>query len=178
MNIIQELYNRIENQDLWDNQLVVNRNEFLKMSGSINTNLYYIQSGSLKIYINHNDDEHIIRFGYKDNFIAALDSFITEKPSDFNIQAIKKTELKVISKTNFMNFIDQDLDNRILWDQILGQLIVDQLEREKDILINSPMERFQRVFKRSPQLFQEIPNKHIASYLRMTPETLSRLKKS
>jgi hypothetical protein len=34
------------------------------------------------------------------------------------------------------------------------------------------------VFKRSPQLFQEIPNKHIASYLRMSPETLSRLKKS
>ncbi|MDD2984008.1 MAG: Crp/Fnr family transcriptional regulator [Crocinitomicaceae bacterium] len=178
MNIIQELYSRIDSQGLWNNQLVVNRNDFLKMSGSTDTNLYYILSGSLKIYIIHKDEEHIIRFGYQDNFIAALDSFITENPSDFNIQAIKKTELKVISKVRFLNFIEQDLENRILWDQILGQLIVDQLEREKDILINSPMNRFQRVFKRSPRLFQEIPNKHIASYLRMTPETLSRLKKS
>lgn len=178
MNSIKELYNRIESQDLWDNQLVVNRNEFLKMNGSTDTNLYYILSGSLKIFINHKEEEHIIRFGYQQNFIASLDSFITDKPSDFSIQAIKKTELKVISKLSFMNFIEQDIDNRILWDQILGQLIVDQLEREKDILIDSPMDRFQRVFKRSPQLFQEIPNKHIASYLRMTPETLSRLKKS
>jgi len=53
-----------------------------------------------------------------------------------------------------------------------------QMERERDLLTSSPMERYLRVKDRSPQLFQEIPNKYIASYLRMTPETLSRLKKS
>jgi hypothetical protein len=57
-------------------------------------------------------------------------------------------------------------------------IIYDQFEREKDILTYSPLKRYQRVLKRSPQLFQEIPNKYIASYLRMSPETLSRLKKS
>ena len=64
-----------------------------------------------------------------------------------------------------------------VYSQEANKKIHDQTHN-KDILINSPMDRFQRVFKRSPQLFQEIPNKHIASYLRMTPETLSRLKKS
>src|SRR5690606_14561302 len=108
----------------------------------------------------------------------SLDSFITEKPSEFYIQAIKKTELKIISKPNYLSFINQDSDNKLLWDKILEQLILQQLEREKDILTTSPKERFQRVMKRSPQLFQEIPNKYIASYLRMSPETLSRLKKS
>ena len=49
---------------------------------------------------------------------------------------------------------------------------------EIDILTNSPKERYKRVLKRSPQLFQEIPNRHIANYLRMSAETLSRLKKS
>ncbi len=58
------------------------------------------------------------------------------------------------------------------------QLIYEQLEREKDILIHSPRKRYERVLKRSPQLFQEIPHKYIASYLRMSPETLSRIKKS
>ncbi len=107
-----------------------------------------------------------------------MDSFITEKPSEFYIQAIKKTILNVISKPNYLNFIDQNADNKSLWNKILEQLILQQLEREKDILTTSPKERFERVFERSPQLFQEIPNKHIASYLRMSPETLSRLKKS
>ena len=68
--------------------------------------------------------------------------------------------------------------NIILWTQILENLVIQQMEREIDILTNSPKERYLRVLKRSPQLFQEIPNKHIANYLRMSPETLSRLKKS
>lgn len=61
---------------------------------------------------------------------------------------------------------------------MLEDLVLQQLEREKDILTSSPKARFERVLKRSPKLFQEIPNKHIANYLRMSPETLSRLKKS
>jgi CRP-like cAMP-binding protein len=60
----------------------------------------------------------------------------------------------------------------------MEQLIYQQLEREKDLLTSSPTERYAKVKQRSPQLFQEIPHKYIASYLRMTPETLSRLKKS
>jgi hypothetical protein len=56
--------------------------------------------------------------------------------------------------------------------------VLQQMERERDILTSSPLERYKRVLERSPQLFQEIPNKYIASYLRMTPETLSRIKKS
>lgn len=178
MNIIEELYNRIENEKLWTKHMVLKRNEYLKVSGTTDTNLYYIVSGSLKISIISEYEEHIIRFGYKNNFITSLDSFITEKPSDFSIQAIKKTELKVIPKSIYIDFINQSRENKMLWDTILEQLILQQMEREKDILTTSPKERFQRVFKRSPQLFQEIPNKHIASYLRMSPETLSRLKKS
>lgn len=178
MNTIETLYNRIENERLWTNHVVLKRNDYLKISGSIDTNLYYILSGSLKITILNDGEEHIIRFGYKNNFITSLDSFITEKPSDFSIQAIKQTELKVISKSVYMDFINQSAENKQLWNTILEQLILQQLEREKDILTTSPKERFERVFKRSPQLFQEIPNKHIASYLRMSPETLSRLKKS
>lgn len=74
--------------------------------------------------------------------------------------------------------MNRNKENRFLWDQILEQLILQQMEREKDILTTSPIKRYQRVLQRSPQLFQKIPNKHIASYLKMSPETLSRLKKS
>jgi CRP-like cAMP-binding protein len=140
--------------------------------------LYFIVSGSLRIFVTDEFEEHTIRFGYQNNFIAALDSFITEKPSDLYIQALKKTELKVITKEKFMHFIESSRENLQLWHHILGWLIYQQMERERDILISSPFERYQRVLKRSPQLFQEIPHKYIASYLRMTPETLSRMKKS
>ena len=157
--------------------IVIERNQFLKTKGSIDTNVYYVESGSLKVFVLDNDEEQIIRFGYKDNIIASLDSYLTGKNSDLCIQAIKKTTIKVITKAQIDTFIKTE-KNIILWTQILENLVIQQMEREIDILTSSPKERYLRVLKRSPQLFQEIPNKHIANYLRMSPETLSRLKKS
>ncbi|WP_423997116.1 Crp/Fnr family transcriptional regulator [Maribacter sp. IgM3_T14_3] len=178
MNPITNFIEKIDQQNLWDNKLELSRKEHLKVKGSIDTNLYFVIRGSLRIYVLDEFEENIIRFGYKNNFIASLDSFITEKPSDLYIQAIKKTELKVIKKTTFMNLIESSEENTKIWHIMLGDLIFQQMERERDILTSSPIERYKRVLARSPQLFQEIPNKYIASYLRMTPETLSRIKKS
>lgn len=154
------------------------RNEYLKVKGSTDTQIYFVESGSLRVFVLDNADEQIIRFGYTGDMLVSLDSFLTEKPSDFIIQAIKKTRLSVLSKKRFMQFIQANDENRERWIQILEDLVVQQMEREKDILTTSPKERYNRVLTRSPRLFQEIPNKYIANYLRMSPETLSRLKKS
>jgi Rps23 Pro-64 3,4-dihydroxylase Tpa1-like proline 4-hydroxylase len=122
-------------------------------------------------------EEQVIRFGYKKNIIVSLDSFFTGKASDLFIQAIKKTVVKVITKQQIEQFLETET-NRRLWIKVLENLVIQQMEREVDILTNSPKERYERVLKRSPQLFQEIPHRHIANYLRMSAETLSRLKKS
>jgi len=124
------------------------------------------------------DEERIIRFGYSGNIIVSLDSFLSGRSSDFYIQAIKKTTVKIASQKDFNEFMRSNPENMKLWINILEDLVLQQIEREKDLLINSPRERYERVLKRSPKLFQEIPNRHIANYLRMSPETLSRLKKS
>jgi CRP-like cAMP-binding protein len=178
MNESQLLIDTIENHNLWDKEREIVRNEYVQVKGSIDTNLYFIKEGSLRIYVLDKNEEHTIRFGYQYNFIVSLDSFITEKPSDFYIQAIKKTTLKIIKKSTFEKLISSKKEFQNIWTTILEQIVLQQLEREKDLLTSSPIERYKRVLKRSPQLFQEIPNKYIADYLRMTPETLSRIKKS
>lgn len=164
--------------NLFEKDLVLKRNEFLKVAGTLDTNIYFIEEGSLRIYIEQEGEEQIIRFGYQNDLIVALDSFLTDQPSDFYIQAIKKTAVKIISKKAFFEFIQESEVNLKLWNTILENLVLQQMEREKDLLIASVNERYSRVLKRSPKLFQEIPHKYIANYLRMTPETLSRLKKS
>ncbi len=163
--------------ELSEKTITLKRNEFLKVQGSIDTNIYYVEEGSLRIFVVDADEERTIRFGYKENLITSLDSFLTNKPSDYYIQAIKKTVVRVITKAHVEDFLKIDKNQR-LWSGILENVIVQQLEREIDILTSSPKKRFQRVLERSPQLFQEIPSKHIANYLRMTPETLSRLRKT
>lgn len=163
--------------ELSDKTISLDRNEFLKVKGSIDTNVYYVVSGSLRVFVLDDAEEHTIRFGYRDNIIVALDSYFSGGPSIFYIQAIKKTVVKVITKEQVDDFLKLG-NNKLMWTKILENLVVQQLEREIDILTSSPKARYQRVLERSPQLFQEIPHRHIANYLRMSPETLSRLKKS
>jgi len=178
MNYIQIFKDKIDKADIWEKDIRLTRGEYLKVSGSRDTNLYYVVEGSLRIYFEDQFVEQTLRLGYQGNFIAALDSFITNQPSDLYIQALKKTKLKSISKDAFEKLVRSSPEIIEIWHIILSGLIHEQIEREKDILIQSPMERYQRVLKRSPQVFQNVPHKYIASYLRMTPETLSRLKKS
>lgn len=180
MNLINELKGRIDShpENLWLKGISLKRNEFLKVKGTVDLQLYFVESGALRVFIEDEHEEHTIRFGYKNSFIASLDSYITEKPSQFYIQAIKKSEVKAMHKHAFMGFVESSPANMLLWQKVNEQLVYQQIEREIDLLTSSPLERYKRVLERSPQLFQEIPHKYIASYLRMTPETLSRLQKS
>ncbi len=176
MNPVQELVDRLTNEKRWEGELILKRNEFLVRKGQIDTRIYLVNSGSLRVFMLDESEEHCIRFGYEGSFMATLDSFMTGKPTQLYIQALKKTSMDWISKGKFMQFIQSDPENSRLWQDLLSLFIVQQMEREQDLLTASPAERYQRVLSRSPHLFQYIPHKYIASYLRMTPETLSRIK--
>lgn len=175
---LKAILDQILLQRIWSKEINLSRGAFLKVEDTIDTNLYLIDEGSLRFYIRDDHDDKTIRFGYGGELVAALDSYISSKPSPLNIQAIRKTKLKVIQKKDFTELIINSKELKSAWEQILGTLLLDCMEREIDILTKSPQDRYNRVFSRSPRLFQEIPHKYIASYLNMTPETLSRIKKS
>ncbi len=177
MNPIADLLTDIEEQELWDEIIVLKRNEFLTQTGQINTNIYYVEEGSLRIFWSEETEEHTIRFGYENSIFGALDSFFSGGTTSYSIQALKNTTLRMISRNTLEKWVRNSPENQDSWRLILEGIVQQQLEIELDLLTSSPSERYRRVMKRSPQLFQEIPNKYIASYLRMTPETLSRVKK-
>lgn len=154
------------------------KGEFLVREGDVERNLYLVESGAIRVFYLTEFEEMTIRFGYKGSMITSLSSFIKEAPSEFYIDAIRKTSLKVIPKESLMTLVNESTESLRQYNALLESLITQQIEREVDLLINSPTERLNRVLHRSPNLFQEIPLKYIASYLRMTPETLSRIRNS
>lgn len=178
MNLIQDLIDSIEEAQLWGPVNSLNRNDYLKVAGTCDSNFYYLIEGSVRIFILDENEEHTIRFGYKNSLISALDSFLTGTSSPLFIQALKKTVYKSVRKEDFSNLMQHDKHHKELWKNVLESFAIQQMEREIDLLTSSSEERLSRVLKRSPHLFQEIPHKYIASYLRMSPETLSRIKKS
>ena len=96
---------------LSDKTITINRNEFLKVKGSIETNVYYVESGSLRIFVLDEFEEQIIRFGYKDNLIVSLDSFLTGKPPSYLFRRLKD-RIKVIKKHQIDHFLKTET-NRI-----------------------------------------------------------------
>ncbi|KOS04907.1 hypothetical protein AM493_01790 [Flavobacterium akiainvivens] len=181
MDVLRQLLARIDGFDvpLWQPEtLRLKRNEVLTVAGYVHTDIYFVKSGALRIYHQTTEVENTIRFGYEGSLFTALDSFLTSKPSVYDVQAIRASELMVMKKADFDRFINSHITHLQLWNQMLGYTITALLERETDLLAATPRERYERVLQRSPQLFQHIPHRHIASYLRMAPETLSRLKKS
>ena len=154
------------------------KGDYLIREGEIEKNLYWVASGAIRVFYLTEFDEHIVRLGYKDSFINSLSSFIKQTPSEFFIQAIRNTTVMVISKEQLHNLIHETSDSLKQYLALLELLVTQQIDREIDLLITSPAERLKRVLVRSPNLFQEIPLKYIASYLRMKPETLSRIRNS
>ena len=174
MNLLPHLLDA----SLFKEERHLRRNTVLKEENTIDTSIYFVKKGSVKISVFQDRQEQIIRFGYDGNLIVALDSFISGKSSDYRIETLKETQVLVAEKKDFMEFVYSNPERTHFYIQLLEQLVLDQLEREKDLLLDSPKERYERVLKRSPQLFQFVPHKFIANYLRMSPETLSRLQKS
>jgi len=175
---LQPLHDYLTQRGLWHETLDLKRGDHLHFAGDTNTDVYYVEAGTLRSYVLVNGgEEQVIRFGYQGDFLTALDTFFSGGPTILYAAALRKSRIRVVRKYVYEEHVRGNPDLSALWQQTLSWMITGQLEREIDLLTNDPAERYRRVLARSPRLFQEIPAKYIANYLRMTPETLSRVRR-
>lgn len=160
----------------WHHRKTLNRYDFLAQPGQIESSLFYVVKGSMRIYFPNADDEICVGFAYDDTLICSYPSFILQKPSEYFIQALVRTELIAVSRKDFYQLLDEFPTLDRCWRLLEEQALLGKIEREVEMLTFSPEQRYSRLLERSPHIFQIIPKKYIASYLRMSPETLSRLR--
>ena len=177
MGTIDSIYDAMDAAGLWSAKRTLKRGEYLMLPGHRDRDLYFVASGTLVATAEIDGQEQCMRFGYAGDIVAAIDTHVSDAPSRFGIRALRRTEVYVAGYVDYRIFLQTDAARRHSWEQLLTWLIRGLLEREIDLLTPSPEDRYRRVLARSPRLFQEVPAKYIANYLRMTPETLSRLKK-
>lgn len=158
--------------------LKLKRSDFLIAKGDIEQHLYYVVRGSMRICYPNVKEEICVGFAYDNNLICSFPSFINQKPSEYFIQALVGTEVMAIKRRDFFSLFDAHPKIERAWRHLEEAALVGMIEREAELLTFTPEQRYKRLIKRSPHLFQIIPKKYIASYLRMSPETLSRIKLS
>lgn len=162
----------------WNRPVHLKRNDFLIKKGETESSLFFVISGSMRIYFPNREDEICVGFCHTNNLVCSYPSFIRNEPSDYYIQALAKTELMAIDRVEFYQLFDPYRSIERAWRMLEEEALIGKIEREVEMLTFTPEERYQRLIKRSPYIFQNIPRKYIASYLRMTPETLSRIRPS
>ncbi|MBP7407439.1 MAG: Crp/Fnr family transcriptional regulator [Flavobacteriales bacterium] len=144
--------------------------------GEVEQRFYIVDSGVQRMSFPHDGEDLCVGFSYDHSWSGAYDSFVSRKPSRFDILAITDSVLWGIEHGALQELYSElpvmDRFGRL----ILEELIQGRATREIEQLSLSAEERYDRLVKRSPHLLQLVPQKDIASYLRMTPETFSRLR--
>lgn len=160
----------------WNRAVRLKRNDFLIQKGQTESSLFYVTDGRMRIFYPHKEEEICVGFAYDHNLICSYPSFILNKPSDYYIQALSETHMMAINRSDFYGLFDQYVSIERAWRMLEEEALLGKIEREVEMLTFTPEERYSRLMERSPHIFQIIPRKYIASYLRMTPETLSRIR--
>ena len=161
----------------WQQVVHLRRGDFLVPPGQVEQRLYLVRQGLLRIYYpTVPGEETCVGFGYANSLLCSFPSFVTGQPSEYAIQALRQSELLAIGRADFMAFVDGSPAFARFWRTELEKALVGRMEHEIDLLLPEPAQRLARLRQRSPHIFQVVPRKYLASYLRMTPETLSRLR--
>lgn len=145
--------------------------------GQVEQRFYIVKSGVQKLSFPHDGNDFCVGFAYDGSWCGEFASFISRKPARFSVTAVTDSVLVGIGYEDLQRlYREAPIMER--WGRlIVEELIQGRAVREVEQLSLSAEERYDRLMARSPQLLQLVPQKDIASYLRMTPETFSRLRK-
>jgi len=149
----------------------------LLSAGEVATCTYFVNSGILRSFnINDNIIEHVLHFACEGWWIGDMYSYISEKPGNLFIEVLEDAEVVIITKENQQQLY-QEIPKLERFFRILAEnSLVSHQERLMDNLSLTAEERFEKFCSKYPTLIQKVPQKHIASYIGVTPEFFSKMK--
>ncbi|GGF28440.1 Crp/Fnr family transcriptional regulator [Echinicola rosea] len=138
--------------------------------------LSFIQKGMVRYYI-PGEDELTFGFSFAGEFMSAYDAFLTRVASRYTIEALSETTLWSISHADLQEVYEGSAMGDRIGRHAAEGLFLKKAKRELALLNESAEERYLNLFSDRPELIHKIPLKYIASYIGITPQALSRIRK-
>ncbi|WP_172278847.1 Crp/Fnr family transcriptional regulator [Chryseobacterium sp. LAM-KRS1] len=153
------------------------KSDFFLKQGEKCKYLGFIKSGTIRsFYINDQGREINFGFYFENEFFTDYESILCDTVSNMNIQAIEHCEILLLSKDDLQNLYKKEAYWQKFGRMMSEKIYLDAKKRIDDLLCYSPENRYLNLLKRNPMLVQKIAQKHIASYLGITEQSLSRIR--
>lgn len=156
--------------------LSVPRGEILIKEGQLSSKAYFIVHGCARAFYLKNGKDVSDWFAFENDFISAIVSFFGDKPSPHYIEILEDSLLIEISKEDIEELATKYRDFESLIRIVVTKTMLGQQERIAAILFQTADQKYENLLKIYPNITQKVPLTHIASYLGITLETLSRIR--
>ena len=154
------------------------KGEMILKEGEVCKYIYYIEHGLTRQFYFKNGKELTEHLGVDHTIFMCIESLFKEEPTHLQVQAIEPTLVFGLPKIKLEEVALHNVNIQILYRKILEEsLIISQIHADL-LRFESAQNRYKRMCKMSPQVVLRAPLVYIASYLQMTPETLSRVRSS
>jgi CRP/FNR family transcriptional regulator, anaerobic regulatory protein len=153
------------------------KKEVYFLEGEISRQVAFINKGCLRYYYLVNGEEHTGQFFFENSFYTDYESFLSGQPSRQNIDALEKTELLLLSRTDLYQFYETNPKFERFGRLMAENAYLGLRKRNNELLNLNPEERYVQLLRERPKVMERIPQHYIASYLGIKPESLSRIRK-
>jgi CRP-like cAMP-binding protein len=155
------------------------KNEYLLMAGDVPEYIGFVRSGLLRLfYIDMDGTEANKHFCVENTLAISYSAFLQRKESMFYIQALEDTKLAAIDYQTYIDLLDSHMCWQIVARKLAEMLFILKEKREFEFLLTDAQQRYLQFLKDYPGLEIRLSQYHIASYVGVTPESLSRIRSS
>lgn len=145
--------------------------------GKTENYLSFLESGIIRFFIPGIENDLTFVFAFDGWFVSAYDSFITRQPTTYEVETLTPSKLYRISYENLQMVYKETKFGNFIGRIASEYLFLYKTKRELSLIQKSAEERYLELFTEQPHLIQNIPQKFLASYIGITPQALSRIRK-
>ena len=155
----------------------VKKGDLLLFQGEVCDKIYFVRSGCVRLYYTADNVETTVWFSFENNSAIELSSFLSDAPSEYYLEAIEDSEVLFLYKSEladlYEEFPEMERVMRSFWEDVILNLLRRFTSLQKD-----PAEKRYLDLMQLPRYMQRIPQKYLASYIGVTPSSLSRIRRN
>ena len=169
-----------EEWDYFESRLkykIIEKKESLLQRGQVENHLSFINKGAVRIFVPKPRQDLTFGFLFENEFVSAYDSFLKRSPSDYTISTLAPTSVWQISYDDLQDVYNNTQIGDLIGRKMAEKMFLIKAKREIALLGKTASQRYSDLFAERPRLIKDIPLQYIASYLGVSRESLSRIRK-